>query len=147
MPHPNNKTKIQTQSSADSVTTSHSPVHQNKKEKNQAHLLKSHTLQEAYTTGPTLLGQKPKGRNNSVSKPGERDLKHNKLKKWKCREKNAWMKEWPGNTQVQINEEGIGKLPEKELGIMIGKDDPKPSKIEWRKCKNQLTHLTKTNKK
>ena len=33
--------------------------------------------------------------------------------------KNAWMKEWPGNTQVQINEEGIGKLPEKEFRILI----------------------------
>ena len=33
------------------------------------------------TTGPTLGGQKPKGRKNSALKPGKRDLKHNKLKK------------------------------------------------------------------
>ena len=31
------------------------------------------------TTGPTLGGQKPKGRKNSTLKPGKRDLKHNKL--------------------------------------------------------------------
>jgi len=33
------------------------------------------------TTGPTLGGQKPKGRKNSALKPGKRDLKHNKFKK------------------------------------------------------------------
>ena len=31
------------------------------------------------------------------------------------------MKEQTGNTEVQINEEDIGKLPEKELRIMIVK--------------------------
>ena len=31
------------------------------------------------------------------------------------------MKEQPKNTQVQINEEKIGKLPEKEFRIMIVK--------------------------
>ena len=30
------------------------------------------------------------------------------------------------NTEVQINEEEIGKLPEKELRIMIVKNDQKP---------------------
>jgi len=29
------------------------------------------------------------------------------------------MKEQPRNTQVQINEEEIGKLPEKEFRVMI----------------------------
>ena len=33
------------------------------------------------TTGPTLRGQKQKGRANLTLKPGKRDLKHNKLKK------------------------------------------------------------------
>ena len=33
------------------------------------------------TTGQTLGGQKPKGRNKSTLKPGKEDLKHNKLKK------------------------------------------------------------------
>ena len=32
------------------------------------------------------------------------------------------------NTEVQINEEEIGKLPEKELRIMIVKNDQKPWK-------------------
>ena len=31
------------------------------------------------------------------------------------------MKEQTRNTEVQINEEEIGKLPEKEFGIMIAK--------------------------
>ena len=31
------------------------------------------------------------------------------------------MKEQARNTEVQINEEEIGKLPEKEFGIMIAK--------------------------
>ena len=33
------------------------------------------------TTGPTLGGQKPKGRNNSNLKPGKGDFKHSNLKK------------------------------------------------------------------
>ena len=33
------------------------------------------------TTGPTLGGQKPKGKQNSTLKPGKGDLKYNKLKK------------------------------------------------------------------
>ena len=38
------------------------------------------------------------------------------------RQKNTTqMKEPPGNTEVQINEEEIGKLPEKELRIVIVK--------------------------
>ena len=39
------------------------------------------------------------------------------------------MKEQTRNTEVQINEEEIGKLPEKEFRIMIViKDDKKPWK-------------------
>ena len=52
------------------------------------------------------------------------------------------MKEKPRNTEVQIHEEEIGKLPEKELRIMIVKMIRKKKKTletEWRKCKNQLT--------
>ena len=48
------------------------------------------------------------------------------------------MKEQIRNTEVQINEEEIGKLPEKEFRIMIIKMI-KTLKTEWRKCKNQLT--------
>ena len=44
------------------------------------------------------------------------------------------MKEQTGNTVVQINEEEIGKLPEKEFRTMIAKMI-KTSKTEWRKLK------------
>ena len=46
------------------------------------------------------------------------------------------MKEQTRNTEVQINEEEIGKPPEKEFRIMMNKNH---EKTEWRKCKNQLT--------
>ena len=48
------------------------------------------------------------------------------------------MKEQRKNTEVQINEDEIGKLPEKKFRIMIVKMI-KTLKSEWRKCKNQLT--------
>ena len=50
----------------------------------------------------------------------------------------AQMKEQTGNTEVQTNEEEIGKLPEKEFRIMIVKMI-KNLEGKWRKCKNQLT--------
>ena len=48
------------------------------------------------------------------------------------------MKEQTRNTEVQINEEETGKLPENEFIIMIVKII-KTLKTNWRKCKNQLT--------
>ena len=48
------------------------------------------------------------------------------------------MKEQDRNTEVQVNEEEIGKLPEKEFRIMIVKMI-KTLKTKWRKCKDQLT--------
>ena len=48
------------------------------------------------------------------------------------------MKEQTRNTEVQINEEEIGKLPEKQFRMMIVKMI-KTLKTKWRKCKNQLT--------
>ena len=48
------------------------------------------------------------------------------------------MKEQARNTEVQINEEEIGKLPEKEFSIMIVKMI-KVLKTKWRKYNNQLT--------
>ena len=50
----------------------------------------------------------------------------------------AQIKEETRNTEVKINEEEIGKLPEKEFRIMIVKMI-KSLEIKWRKCKNQLT--------
>ena len=51
------------------------------------------------------------------------------------------MKEHTRNTEIQINEEEIGKLPEKEFRIMIVKmiKKKKTLKTEWRKCKDKLT--------
>ena len=55
------------------------------------------------------------------------------------RQRNATqMKEQTRNTEVQINEEEIGELPEKEFRIMIVKMIKKLEN-KWRKCKNQLT--------
>ena len=48
------------------------------------------------------------------------------------------MKEQTRNTDIQINEEEIGKLPEREFRIMIVKMI-KTLKTKWKKCKNQLT--------
>ena len=50
----------------------------------------------------------------------------------------AQMKEQTRNTEVQINEEEIGKLTEKEFRIMIVKMI-KNLETKWRKCKNELT--------
>ena len=48
------------------------------------------------------------------------------------------MKQQTRNTEVQINEEEIGKLPEKKFRIMIVRMI-KNLENKWRKCKNQLT--------
>ena len=47
------------------------------------------------------------------------------------------MKEQIRNTEVQINEDEIGKLPEKEFRIMVVKMI-ETLKTKWRECKNQL---------
>ena len=60
------------------------------------------------------------------------------------REKNtAQMKEQPRNTQVQIHEEEIDKLPEKEFRIMIT-EMIQNLKNRMEQMQNQLTHLAKT---
>ena len=54
--------------------------------------------------------------------PGKGDLKHNKIQKNNEKQRNtSQMKEQTRNTEVQINEEEIGKLSEKEIKIMIVK--------------------------
>ena len=72
-------------------------------------------------------------------KPGKGDLKHNKLKKIiiKRQRNTTQMEKQTRYTEVQINEEEIDKLPEREFRIMIVKMI-KTLKIKWRKCKNQL---------
>ena len=54
------------------------------------------------------------------------------------------MKEQTRNTEVQINEEEIGKLTEKEFRIVIVKVIKKKTwKQNGEKCKNQLTKTYK----
>ena len=48
------------------------------------------------------------------------------------------MKEQTRYTEIQINEEEIGKLPGKEFRIIIVKMI-KNLENKWRKCNNQLT--------
>ena len=50
----------------------------------------------------------------------------------------AQMKEQTRNTEGQINEEEIGKLPEKEFRKMIVKMI-KNLERNWKKCNNKLT--------
>ena len=83
------------------------------------------------TTGPTLGEQKPKGRKNSTLfkeriqlslKPGKRRPQTQYIKKIMKRQRNTTqMKKQTQNTEIQITEEEIGKLPEKEFRIMIVK--------------------------
>ena len=47
------------------------------------------------------------------------------------------MKEQTRNTKVQINEEEIGKLPEKQFRTMINKNDKKKKNLENRMEKMQ----------
>ena len=88
-------------------------------------------MQLAQTTGPALGGQTPKGRKSSTFfkeriqlflKPGKRRPQTQYIKKVMKRQINTTqIKEQTRNTEIQINEEEIGKLPEKEFRIMIVK--------------------------
>ena len=49
------------------------------------------------------------------------------------------MKEQTRNTEVQINEEEIGNLPQKIIQNDDSKVDKKTLKAKLRKCNNQLT--------
>ena len=76
------------------------------------------------TTALTLGGQKPKGRKKSTLKPGKRRLQTQEVKIiiiMKRQRNTVQMKEQTRNTEVQIDEKEIGKLPEKEFRIMIVK--------------------------
>ena len=73
------------------------------------------------TTGTKWGGQKPKGRKNSTLNPEKRRPQTQCLKKlWKGRN-SAQRKKQTRNTEIQINEEEISKLLEKEFRIMIVK--------------------------
>ena len=60
----------------------------------------------------------------------------------KMQRNTTQMKEQTRNTEVKINEEETGKLPEKESRIMIVKMI-KNLETNWRKRRNQLTKTQK----
>ena len=69
-------------------------------------------------------------------------MKKKKERKNENQRNTTQMKEQARNTEVQINEEEIGKLSEKKIRIMIV-NMIKTLKTKWRKCKNQLTKTKK----
>ena len=76
MPHLNNKqTKIQTQSSADRITTSFSLTHQRKKKqtKNSAQI-SPYTKKFTQTSGPNLGWKKPKGKKDFNLEAQEKEI-------------------------------------------------------------------------
>ena len=91
-----------------------------KTNKQTKHLSTNRTIYKVtQTTGPTLGGHEPKGRKNSTVKPGKRRPQTNKQKRKERQKKNTTqVKEQSINSEVQINEEEIVKLPEKEFRIM-----------------------------
>ena len=108
------------QSSGDRITTSLSLVHQRKHKNKNSEQISPYT-KLTQTTGPTLEGRNHKEKRIQPLSLGKGDLKYNKLKKKKRQRNTAQKKEQTRNTEVQINEEEIGKLPEKEFRIMIVK--------------------------
>ena len=124
------------------------PSEEKQTNKNSAQTL--HYTKLTQTTGPGLESRNQK---EEIIQPssrkefnlpwclGQGDLKHNNLKKKiKKRQRNtAQIKEQTRNTEVQINEKEIGKLPEKQFRIMMIKMIKKKNLKKWRKCKNQLT--------
>ena len=133
------KTKTQTKSSADRITTSLSVNHQRK---NKQKLSTNLTLYEAYTNHWTNLRRAETKRKKEFNLENwEKETlntisKKKKKKIVKIQRNTAQMKEQTRNTEVQINDEEIGKLPEKEFRIVIVK---MILKIKWRRSKKQLT--------
>ena len=107
------------------MTTSLSLSHQMKNK--QTNKQKSSAQLSPYTNLHTLLEQRQGGRNQTEERNqpwslGKGDLKHNKLKKIIKRQRNTTqIKEQTRNTEVQTNEDEIGKLCEKEFRILIVK--------------------------
>ena len=114
MPHLNKQNKNTNPIIADRITASLSLAHRgetNKQTKTQ-HIS---PLDEAYTnqwTNPKRAETKRKKEFNLEA--WEKNLKHNKFKKkiMKKQRNTTQMKEQHRNTEVQINEQELGKLPE-----------------------------------
>ena len=114
------KQKIQTQSSAGRIATSLSLVHQRK---NKQKLSTNLTLYEAYTNHWTKLRRAEIKRKKEFNLDAwEKKTSNISLKKIRKKQRNTTqMTEQTRITEVQINEEEIGKLPEKEFRVMIVK--------------------------
>ena len=71
---------------------------------------------------PNLRREETKRKKEFNLEAWEKETKHNKLKKKQWGQRNTTqMKEQTRNTEVQINEEEIEKVPGKEFRIMIVK--------------------------
>ena len=107
---------MKTQSSADRITTSLNLDHQRKiKQTNEKPQHISHPIQ-AYTIHWTKLRKAETKRKKEFNLEGWGKETSNtiRLKKIIKRQRNTThMKEQPRNTEIQINEEEIGKLTEK----------------------------------
>ena len=68
----------------------------------------------------------PRRRKNSTLKPGERRLQTQKVTKKNEKAEKYYANDGTRNTEFQINEEEIGKLPEKEFRIIVVKMIKKP---------------------
>ena len=112
------ETKLQTQSSADRITSSLSFVYQRKNKQTKTQH-KSHPISSLYKP----LDQPSENRNQKKKKfnleAWEKETSNTVSQKIIIvmkRQRNATpMKEQTRNTEVQINEEEIGKLPVKEF--------------------------------
>ena len=120
------QTKIQTQSSADRITTSLSLAHQRKNKQTKTQH-KSHTnhwpnLRKAETKRKKEFNLL-EGKNATFLEAWEKETSNTVtfLKIMKRQRNTAQMKEKTRNIEVKINEEEIAKLPEKEFRIMIVK--------------------------
>ena len=100
------------------MTTSLSLVHQ---KKNKQKLSKNLTLYKAYTNHWTNLRRAETKRKKEFKlEAWEKEISNRiSLKKTKRQRDTTQMKEQARNTEVQINEEETGKLPENEFRIMI----------------------------
>ena len=112
------------------------------KQTNKQKLSTNLTLYEAYTNHWTNLRRAETKRKKEFNLENwEKETlntisKKKKKKIVKIQRNTAQMKEHTRNTEVQINDEEIGKLPEKEFRIVIVK---MILKIKWRRSKKQLT--------
>ena len=83
---------------------------------------KSHPIQSLHKHWTNLRRAETRKKKEFNLEACKKETSNNKLKKiMKRQRKTTQMKEQTRNTEVQINEEEVGKLPEKELRIMIVK--------------------------